>query len=154
MISDLLKPESIIFGVQTAKNTKEDAIKKTSDLCALHSGQKSRALYKAFLKREKIETTGFGSGVAIPHAKIDKLQTPFILIARFAEPVEWGSIDGKPVEVAIALVMPTTDKNNTHIKVLSSFSRKLADDSFIDRLKNEEDPNVLYNYIIKKMEEN
>ncbi|HCM24146.1 MAG TPA: PTS fructose transporter subunit IIA, partial [Ruminococcaceae bacterium] len=103
--------------------------------------------------REKVESTGFGSGVAIPHAKLDRLKEPFIAIVHFAEPVNWDSIDGKPVEVAIALVMPTVDKDNTHLQVLSYFSRKLVDESFIDRLLKAEDKDQMYQCVLEEMGE-
>lgn len=152
MIKDLLKPENIYFDVNPGYS-KKSALKAISRLCGEHySTIKESTLYKNFVDREKIESTGFGSGVAIPHAKIDNLTNPFIAIARFSKLVDWDSIDGKPVKVAIALVMPTVDADNTHLKVLSHFSRKLADDEFLNRLLTEPDAMSLYNYIIEQLE--
>ncbi|ARP49569.1 hypothetical protein B6259_00850 [Ruminococcaceae bacterium CPB6] len=153
MIKDLLKPENIHFDVNPG-HSKKSALKAISKLCGEHySTIKESALYKNFVGREKIESTGFGGGIAIPHAKIDNLTNPFIAIVRFSKPVDWDSIDGKSVQVAIALVMPTVDTDNTHLEVLSHFSRKLADDEFLNRLLTEPDAVALYNYIIEQMGE-
>ncbi|HCA71631.1 MAG TPA: PTS fructose transporter subunit IIA [Ruminococcaceae bacterium] len=152
-IKDLLSKENIFFGVQVPGNDKKHALKEISKLCAKCSNLSEHTLYKTFLGREKVESTGFGSGVAIPHAKLDRLKEPFIAIVHFAEPVNWDSIDGKPVEVAIALVMPTVDKDNTHLQVLSYFSRKLVDESFIDRLLKAEDKDQMYQCVLEEMGE-
>lgn len=151
MIGDMLKPEAVFLGVEVPDHKKKSALKTVSKLCAQYSGLKENVLLKTFMGREKVESTGFGGGVAIPHAKMDHLEKPFIAIVRFAEPVEWDSIDGEPVRVAIALVMPRVDADNTHLQVLSNFSRKLADDSFIEHILNDENPEELCSYIVEQM---
>lgn len=136
------------------ENDKDHALKEISRLCAQYGGQTEDTLYRRFAEREKIESTGFGGGVAIPHAKLEGLKNPFVAVVRFAEPVDWDAIDGEGVQVAIALVMPTADKNNTHLKVLSSFSRSLADETFIDRMLKAKNPEEMYRCIMEQMGEN
>jgi len=154
LIKDLLKPETILLDIEVPGRKKKNALKLLSEKCADYSGIEERTLFKAFEQREKIDSTGFGGGIAIPHAKLDKLEKPFIAIMRFKEPVDWKSIDGQPVKLVIALVMPKGDKDNTHLKVISSLSRKLADEEFIQQLTIKESRDDLYKFIIGKMEEN
>ena len=153
MIKDMLKPETIFLNVEVPDGKKKNALKILSEKCAAYSGMKGKMLLKAFEQREKIETTGFGEGVAIPHAKIDGLNNPFIAIMRFQEPIDWDAIDGQPVTTVIALVMPTTDKDNTHLKVISSFSRKLADADFVKGIKTKESADKLYQFVIEETED-
>ena len=74
--------------------------------------------------------------VAIPHAKVNGLTDPFVGVVTFKQPVDWGSLDGQPVSIAIVLVMPNQNgADKVHLKMLSKLARKLMDDDFIKALK-------------------
>lgn len=152
MIEALLKRELIMLDVELSNNTKETAISKISESCSAYCGIDKDVLQDMFLQREALDSTGFGNQVAIPHAKIMGLKDAFIGIFKFKEAAEWEAIDDEPVKVAIALVMPGEAENNTHIQVLSKFSRKLMDDDFIETLISETDADKLYEFVIKEME--
>lgn len=152
MIKDLLKKELIVMNVEGADTEKETALKAISQVCANYSGLDEAKLCAMFLEREALDSTGFGNNVAIPHAKIMGLKEAFIGIFKFNKPVEWEAIDDEPVKVAIALVMPGEAENNTHIQVLSKFSRKLMDDEFIETLLTEEQADKIYDFVIAEME--
>ena len=134
-------------------STKEEALKKISELCSKEAGVDAKELCKSYEEREKLDSTGFGSGVAIPHAKLDGYQGGMIGIVKFAEPVDWDSIDGQPVKTTIDLVMPGNDDGNTHLQVISKLMRKLVHQNFIDQLNEITDADELYNFIIKEMED-
>jgi len=153
MIEKLLKLENVITSVEVEKAEKEYAIKEISKICSKEIGIDSNILYKNFMDREKLDSTGFGNGVAIPHAKIDGLKNPMIAIIKFSKKIEWDAIDDKPVNVVIPLIMPANDEGNLHLKIISSFARKLAHNEFIEKLNNEMDSLKLYNYIINEMGE-
>lgn len=152
MIENLLKQESIFFNVEVPGTAKTDAVKTVSKLCAAYGHVEENALFRAFMKREEVDSTGFGGGIAIPHAKISGLKNPFVAIIQFKNPVEWDAIDDEPVKTAIALVMPSDDKNNLHLDVLAKLSRKLMDETFVQKLVGETTPDDLYDFIIKELE--
>lgn len=152
MIRDLLRKELIITNIEVSTRTKEEAINIISRKCAHYSGLDERVLSESFLQREALDSTGFGNSVAIPHAKLTDLKDAFIGIFKFTEGVEWEALDDEPVQVAIALVMPNGEGNDTHIKVISNFSRKLMDDDFIEELVKEDDIDKLYDFVIAEME--
>lgn len=153
MIETILKPENIFIEVVINKAKKECAIEKISKLCSEKLGIEDEVLYKKFMDREELDSTGFGNGVAIPHAKVLNLKSPMIGIVKFSKAIEWDAIDGQAVNVAIPLIMPAEDENNLHLKIISSFARKLAHREFIEKLNTEMDPMKLYNYIIQEMGE-
>ena len=62
-------------------------------------------------------------------------------------------MDGQPVKVAIALIMPDGDEDNTHLTILAKLARKLVHQEFMDNLLNMEDKVELYQYILKEMED-
>ncbi|HCT91528.1 MAG TPA: PTS sugar transporter subunit IIA [Lachnospiraceae bacterium] len=154
MIRDMLKPEYIFIGQKPASHTLADALALISERCSPYAGVKATALTKAFLAREKMGSTGFGEQLAIPHAKVRKLKQPMIALFRFTEGVDWNAMDGQPVKLAIALVMPKEDKDNTHLTILAKLSRRLVHPEFMEALLSAETEEALYKYIIEEMEEN
>lgn len=153
MIKDLLKKELIFSEINVPSQMKNEALKVITTLCKDYTDLDSDVLYNSFTQREALDSTGFGGGIALPHAKLDNLKQAFILIARFAQEIEWEAIDDEPVRVAIALVMPNNDEDNLHLQVISKFARKLMNEEFTNNLCNEKDSEVLYQYIIETMEE-
>ncbi|MBD3386805.1 PTS sugar transporter subunit IIA [candidate division KSB1 bacterium] len=91
------------------------------------------SVLKAVLDREAVMSTGMGDGVAIPHAKSDSVDE---LVAAFGitrEPVDFESIDGKPVRMIFLLVGPT-DQTGPHLKALSRISRLMHREDFRQKL--------------------
>lgn len=92
-------------------------------------------LVQDYLEREKESTTGFGNGVAIPHARTNNVKTTAILFGRSSSDIEWNSLDGKPVNTFISLLVPN-DQGDTHLKLLAKLSRQLVHKDFVSILKN------------------
>lgn len=151
MLKTMLKPEFIFSNVKISKPEREFAIEKISEFCEENAGVNASILAEKFMDRERLDSTGFGNGVSIPHAKIPNLKNPMVALVRFEEGVDWDAIDGEPVKVAIALIMPDGDEANTHLQVISRLSRKLIYKENVDKLINEEDPMKLYEFMINEM---
>ena len=64
------------------------------------------AVYDAFMAREAMGETGMTDGFAVPHAKSDDIKDAAVIVVKNATPLEWPSFDEKPVDVAIALLVP------------------------------------------------
>jgi PTS system nitrogen regulatory IIA component len=73
-------------------------------------------------ERERLGSTGFGQGVAIPHGKVEGLTRIYCLFARLSEPVDYKSIDGQKVDLVFLLLSPP-DAGAEHLKALASISR-------------------------------
>ncbi|MFL2029377.1 PTS fructose transporter subunit IIA [Loigolactobacillus zhaoyuanensis] len=91
-------------------------------------------LVKDYQAREQESTTGFGNGIAIPHAKSNNIEHAAILFARGTTDVEWAALDDKPVNVWISLLVPD-NQADTHLKLLAKLSRQLIHQDFIQLLK-------------------
>jgi PTS system nitrogen regulatory IIA component len=85
-------------------------------------------------EREQLGSTGFGQGVAIPHAKIDGLPRIYGLFARLGEPVEYKAIDGRPVDLVFLLLSPP-NAGAEHLKALAVISRVTRDAATLERLR-------------------
>ncbi len=90
---------------------------------------------KAILMREKTRSTGIGSGVAIPHGKCSQVKELVMAIGIAGEPIEFDSVDGKPVKIILLLVSPA-DQTGPHIQALARISRLMLDDNFRTNLEN------------------
>lgn len=131
-ISDILTEDLIITGL--AGKTKDDVINGLIDRVAkspfVLDKEKVR---KAILEREKIMSTGVGNGFAIPHGKSDAVTDIVAAFAVTAEPIDYASLDEKPVRLVFLLV----GKDNLvgpHIKLLSRISRLMNKEEFRQRL--------------------
>ncbi len=114
--------------------TRNDVLKAISKKMAQDYNVDYDQLYDAFIKREDQSSTGFEKGIAIPHAKIKGLNESQVLIVRGLD-VNWPSMDGKPTEVAISIIVGD-GKGDEHLKILSSLSRRLINDDFLNIIKN------------------
>lgn len=85
-------------------------------------------------EREKLGSTGFGHGVAIPHGKVDGLSRIYCLLVRLAEPVEYKAIDERPVDLVFLLLSPL-DAGGEHLKALAAISRVTRHDHILDKLR-------------------
>jgi PTS system fructose-specific IIA component len=134
-ISNLLKDESIFINLDVASQDEcldilIEGMKKSGSI-----GDKS-AYLESVLEREKKGSTGVGFGVAIPHGKSDGVIVPGLAFARLANPIDWNSLDGKPVEIVFLIGVPQKDTGNEHLKILVAISRKLIHQEFREKLLN------------------
>ncbi|WP_163537530.1 fructose PTS transporter subunit IIA [Gracilibacillus sp. YIM 98692] len=96
---------------------------------------------EGLIKREQESTTGFQDGFAIPHAQVDAIKRPAIVIVSSKEGVEWNALDGKPASFFIALLVPKQEAGTTHIQTLASISRMLIYEEKREALTDAEDAN-------------
>lgn len=87
----------------------------------------------AVFEREKIMSTGVGKNLAIPHGKVASIDQNYASFAVLKDPIEYDSIDDKPVNMAFLLVGPAGE-NRLHIKLLSRISRLMNSTSFRNTL--------------------
>ena len=94
-------------------------------------------------ERERLGSTGFGRGVAIPHARIPGLRRPVCAVLRLATPVSFDAADGLPVDIAFGLLSPD-QSGAAHLHALAAISRMLRDDRLRDRLSEAENEEAIY----------
>lgn len=101
------------------------------------------AVAERLAEREKLGTTGFGGGIAVPHARIEGLGAVRGLFARLARPIEFGAVDELPVDLVFMLLSPA-DAGADHLKALAQVSRRLRDRALADKLRGAGSPDALY----------
>jgi PTS system nitrogen regulatory IIA component len=98
------------------------------------TGIPGRDIAGALAEREKLGSTGFGGGVAIPHGKIQGLERVYGYFARLAHPIDFQSVDGLPVDLVFLILSPP-DAGADHLKALASVSRALRDREAVAKLR-------------------
>lgn len=117
----------------TAEN-QEEVLKKISFVAEdLGFTNNSTKLTQDFLEREREFSTGFGNGIAIPHAKSDDVKEATVIFARLINPVDWNSMDGAPVKDIISIMVPA-HASKEHLDTLAKLSRQIIHSEFIEKL--------------------
>ena len=130
-VTEILDPQSVV--VPLTASTKREAIDALVDALAV-SGRVSdpAAVKKAVWEREQQRSTGIGEGLAIPHGKCAAMPGLVLAIGKPAKPLEFGSIDKKPVQLVILLVSPP-EKKDEHIQALGKISKIMTSPEFRQR---------------------
>ncbi len=85
-------------------------------------------------ERERLGSTGFGGGVAIPHGKLAGLDRVYALVARLSTPVEYKEIDGGKIDLVFLLLSPP-DAGAEHLKALAAVSRLVRHAATVEKLR-------------------
>jgi len=137
-IADILNEKVIVTNLPGT--TKAEIINAMIDLAATNEKvidkEKMRA---AIFEREKIMSTGVGSGFAIPHGKTDAVQDIVAAFAITDQPIDYQSLDDQPVRIVFLLV-GRDNSVGPHIKLLSRISRLMNKEEFRKRLIEAESP--------------
>ncbi len=134
----------------TPVRTKPDAIRRLAELLVTGStGLDLGEVESELKKREELQSTGVGGGVAIPHAKLERLDRIVGAVLLCPEPIGFDAIDQKPVSILFAVIGPLRSPGE-HIKTLARVSRLLRDDAFRARLVGAESGAVAFDLIARE----
>ena len=137
--SDFVKVENVFVAEDFA--SRDEALSFVSNQ-AVKAGlaNDADAVMNAFLAREAEGTTGMMEGFAIPHAKADAITEAAVIVVKDESGVTgWDTMDGAPVNVAIALLIPGAQAGTTHLKILSKVAEALMDEDFRATVKGSTD---------------
>ena len=93
-----------------------------------------RDIVLAAMERERLGSTGVGSGVALPHARIEGIKDVYAIFARLETPIEYDSIDERPVDLVTLLLAPK-NSGGAHLRALAKVSRTLRKPDMRQRLR-------------------
>ena len=130
---DLLKEETVCLSLENTG--KEQVIDEmVAMLYADGVLQDAEAFKKEIIKREKISSTAFGNGIAIPHGKSPAVRMPRVAVGLSKKGISFDSSDGEPV-YAVFMIAVGEGEDEAHLKLLSALSKKLMEPGFLSRLK-------------------
>ena len=140
-VSELLTVESVIadLRVTSKKQALQELSKYAADIC----GQEERVIVEVLLEREHLGTTGVGDGLAIPHGRLPGLERIYGFFARLEKPIDFDSIDDRPVDLIFLLLAPE-GAGADHLKALAGISRVLRGPSLCEKLRGANNRDALY----------
>jgi fructose-specific phosphotransferase system IIA component len=147
-LTEILKPQNILTPMSAT--TKNQAIGELVALLAKNGDiQDANAVLNAVLEREMTRTTGIGNGLAIPHGKCAGTSQLVMAIGKLAAPIDFQSIDGRPVSLIWLLASPP-DKTGPHIHALARISRLMTSDKFRQALTQAKSAQEIYDVIVQQ----
>ena len=106
-------------------------------------GLDEAAVLAGIEQREALGSTGFGRGVAIPHARIGGVTRPIAVLLRLEQPVDFRAADGAPVDIVFGLLSPE-QAGTAHLHALAAISRLMRDESMHVALSQAPDEEALF----------
>ncbi|EMC2456634.1 TPA: PTS IIA-like nitrogen regulatory protein PtsN [Vibrio cholerae] len=146
-LSEVLSLDCTKSAVQCS--SKKRALEIISEIAALHTGQNATELFECMLSREKMGSTGIGNGIAIPHARMSDSENAVAVLLQCEEPIEFDSIDNRPVDLLFALLVPE-DQCKEHLKTLACMAERLNDKQILKQLRNAESDQELFNIMVNQ----
>ena len=111
-----------------------------------------RSLLQGLLNRERLGSTGLGEGVAIPHCRHPDCRRPVGTLITLAEGIDFGALDGEPVDVLFCLVVPE-EQNRTHLDALAMLTRIFSEPDNLASLRQATTDGELFDTICWQMDE-
>lgn len=145
-ISELLQPEAVIADLKAAN--KKQVLQELARRASSITGINDRKIFETLLERERLGSTGVGSGIAIPHGKVPDLKRLYGVFARLDRPVDFDSIDEQSVDLIFLLLAPE-GAGADHLKALARVSRLLRDSTMCEKLRGAETADGLYMVLIQ-----
>ncbi len=144
-ILDVLKPQHIILDLKST--TKNEVIAElVSALFAKESPEVKDEILAALLEREKLGSTGIGSGVAVPHAKSARVNNIACALGVVKKGLDFEALDAAPVYLIFLLVAPPSSQSE-HLNILARIVRLLKDRVFRQALREASESEVVVRLI-------
>ena len=113
---------------------KRALLQQLASLAASRIDVPAAAILATLAEREKLGSTGFGQGVAIPHGKVDGLARIYGLFVRLSEPIRYKAVDGQPVDLVFLLLSPP-EAGAEHLKALAAVSRVVRHGPTLEKMR-------------------
>lgn len=135
-ISNILTPERIQCNASC--NSKKASLEILAELIAgADPGLTKTEVFNSLLSRERLGSTGLGKGVALPHGRLKHCRQALGAFIRLATAVDYDAIDGSPVNLLFALLVPE-ESTQEHLDLLARLAEKFSDPDMLEQLKREQ----------------
>lgn len=104
-------------------------------------------IFDSLIAREKLGSTGFGNGIAIPHCRLPGCQAPLSAVLRLDSAVDFDAIDGAPVDLLFVLLVPEA-ATDEHLELLRQIASMLDRSEVRERLRQAQSSDALYQVVV------
>ncbi|MDQ1154361.1 PTS IIA-like nitrogen regulatory protein PtsN [Brevundimonas sp. SORGH_AS_0993] len=131
-IGDLLAANGVVL--RGGASSKRQALHAVAEAAAHVLGVEEARIFEALMEREALGSTGLGSGVAVPHARLREIERVTGVFVRLDTPVAFDAVDDRPVDLLFALFAPPKD-GAEHLRALAAVSRALRSSELREQLR-------------------
>ena len=107
----------------------------------------TQAVYEALIAREKLGSTGFGNGIAIPHCRLKGCETPVSALLHLDHAIDFDAIDGAPVDLLFVLLVPEA-ATDAHLELLRQIASMLDRKEVREKLRSAKSNEALYQVVL------
>lgn len=141
-IKSLLTPSRVLCRIEAG--TKRQALEIlaniiTKDIPAIDA----ETLFRRFMARERLGSTGIGYGIAIPHCSIEECSDAIGALITLTEPLDFDAIDSQPVDILFAMLVPEA-AHAEHLQNLAALANAMNNEKFRQNLREADNDAVLY----------
>lgn len=144
-IANFLTQNDVMTEVRASD--KDKLLKDLSTRAALEVGLDPALVSAEILKREELGSTGLGSGVAIPHARIPGLGKARGVLAQLNRAIDFAAIDEEPVDLVFLLLLPNSSTGE-QLNALAAVARQLRRPTIAAMLRKARDGSEAYNAML------
>ena len=141
MMRELVSPQAVEAALDAS--SKKEVLQSLAASAAALLGKDQAELFNVLWERERLGTTGVGHGIAIPHGRVSGLDKVSGFFVRLSQPVNFESIDDKPVDLIFLLLAPEA-AGADHLRALAAVSRLLREPKLCEQLRSAKDATALY----------
>lgn len=138
---EIIPPDGVLPMLKAG--SKKHALAEIATLASRITDIPQKRILESLLERERLGSTGIGSGVAIPHAKIEELDRLWGFFARLETGIDFQAVDEQPADLIFLLLTPG-DSGAEHLKALARISRLLRDPDTLKKLRGAHDAAAIY----------
>jgi PTS system nitrogen regulatory IIA component len=146
-ILDALHKDAILYDLKSLD--KKGVLEELVAPVAKISGLSHEHLVRVLMDRERLGSTGIGSGIGIPHGKLKDLESLILGFGLSKRGVDFESMDGLPTHIFFLLMTPE-NSTGIHLKLLARISKILKNETFREKLLNAEDRDEIYSIIMEE----
>ncbi len=148
----MIRIENILTPGRSLVNVPGSSKKRVLEQIAKVLGQDlpdldSQTIFESFIAREKLGSTGFGNGIAIPHCRMPGCTSPLSAVLRLDVPVDFDAIDGAPVDLLFVLLVPEA-ATDEHLELLRQIASMLDREDVRERLRRASTGQELYQAVV------
>ncbi len=112
----------------------------------------TQQVFESLVAREKLGSTGFGNGIAIPHCRLKGCASPVSALLHLDAPIDFDAIDGAPVDLLFVLLVPEA-ATDAHLELLRQIASMLDRKDVRDRLRAADSSTALYQVVLDAQNE-
>ena len=145
-LTEFISLNSIHINVE--EDSKKNLFKKISKIFVGNESIDTSLISEKLNERERLGSTSVGDGVAIPHAKIQSINQTKVIFLKLNKPIDFSSSDEKDVDIVFAIIAPENSESE-HLLILSAISKFLKKKGALEKLRNLNSCNKIYEYFSK-----